>query len=96
MLLLLSLSFTNLEIVISTEAAHGLIVSRAVEKSAVAVAFRLCVFFASQPQQISALGLGICRRIIHLTSSHKSRVRIPTSQSEAITGERNVQKQIKK
>jgi hypothetical protein len=51
MLLLPSLSSTNLvfhhlEIVISTEAAHGLIVSSAVEKSAVAVAVRFCVFFA--------------------------------------------------
>jgi hypothetical protein len=54
MLLLPLLSSTNLEIVISTEAAHGLIVSRAVEKSAVAVVFRFCVFFASQPQQISS------------------------------------------
>jgi len=42
MLLLPSLFSTNLEIVISTEAAHGLIVSSAAEKSAVAVAFRLC------------------------------------------------------
>jgi hypothetical protein len=41
------------EVVISTEAARGLIVSSAVEKSAVAVAFRFCVSFASQPQQIS-------------------------------------------
>jgi hypothetical protein len=44
MLLLPLLFSTNLEIVIST--AHGLIVSSAVEKSAVAVAFRLCLFFA--------------------------------------------------
>ena len=40
MLLLLLLFSTNLEIVISTEAAHGLIVSSAVEKSAVVVAIR--------------------------------------------------------
>jgi hypothetical protein len=45
MLLLPLLFSTDLEIVISTEAAHGFIVSSAVEKSAVAVAFRSCVFF---------------------------------------------------
>jgi hypothetical protein len=39
MLLLPLLFSTGLKIVISTGAAHGLIVSRAVEKSAVAVAF---------------------------------------------------------
>jgi hypothetical protein len=51
MMLLPSLSSAKLEIVISTEAAHRLIVSRAAEKSAVAVASRFCFFFASHPQQ---------------------------------------------
>jgi bacterioferritin len=65
----------NREIVISTEAAHGPIVSSAVEKSAVAVAFRFCVFFASHPQQIPVFGLRIYRTIIHLTSTSKPRLK---------------------
>jgi hypothetical protein len=81
MLLLSSFFSTNLEIVISTEAAHGLIMSSAVEKSAVTVAFRLCLFFAGHPQQVSVLAQ-------ELPPNHPSDIqsqtptKIPASQSE--------------
>jgi hypothetical protein len=83
-MLLLPSFFLDREIVISAEAVHGLIVSSAVEESAVAVVFGFCVFFASQPQQISILRLRICRRVIPSDIYSQTPIKIPASHSEEI------------